>query len=609
MDLPVQKMNYAQMKQLCVQLRHFMLKHVSKTGGHLASNLGAVEIIVSLHKVFNTATDRIVFDVGHQAYAHKLLTGRHDRFASLRQWGSLSGFPHPEESDHDAFIAGHASTSASAALGMARARTLTGQNYHCVAVMGDGALTGGLCYEAFNDIGQSKEPIIIILNDNGMSISKNVGGISKHLAILRTRPQYFRLKREYHRVTDPLPGGKQFNRFIHTVKTGIRDAVLPGGTFFESMGFLYYGPVSGHDIPTVVNLLEQAKLVKKPVLIHLLTKKGKGYAPSERNPCAFHGVAAFNVKNGHCPTNTPETYAHRFGRTLTKLADSDKRIVAVTAAMREGVGLDCFYNAHPTRFFDVGIAEGHAVTLSAAMAKQGLRPFVAIYSSFLQRAYDMILHDTALLSLPVVFAVDRAGLVGEDGVTHHGLYDVGFLSQIPNLTLLAPSSLDELDSMLSSVLKDINGPVAIRYPRGGNSGYTENHASGPFHQLSKGKTGTIVTYGAMTGIALEAARMLSSGGLSVGVVKLNRLSPLPFEELLPVLTKRFAVLEEAAGHGSAGQRLAAHIALSGSRHKPLLLNLEDHTVPHGSVQDQRKHYGIDADGVCSALKSAWTKNG
>ncbi|MCL2546730.1 MAG: 1-deoxy-D-xylulose-5-phosphate synthase [Oscillospiraceae bacterium] len=604
LDANVKKMTPAQLERLAKRIRCFLLAHVSQTGGHLAPSLGAVDLIVALHKVFDTSVDRVVFDVGHQAYSHKILTGRREGFDKLRQWGEMSGFPCPNESVHDAFVGGHASTSISLALGMARAERLKGSDARCIAVLGDGALTGGLAYEAINDAGHSREPLIVVLNDNGMSISRNVGGMSKHLARLRSRPQYIKMKIAYHKLTDPLPGGKTINRALHRMKRGVRDTILSDSSLFESMGFAYLGPADGHNIDEMVELFRHAKSLKRPVLIHLMTRKGKGYKQAEQNPSAFHGVPAFDLQNGLAAKNG-ETFSDRFGKTLCKLAQNDKKIVAITAAMPDGTGLCQFVKQYPSRFFDVGIAEGHAVTMAAAMAKQGIKPVVAVYSSFLQRAYDHILHDVAIGNLPVVFCVDRAGLVGEDGATHQGTFDVGFLSQIPNLTLYAPASLDELESMLSAALADLKGPVAIRYPRGGEGAYNGNYADCDFAVLRPGNDACLLTYGTLTHTALETAERLAKQGLQVSVIKLNKLSPLPCDSLHDKLPKRFAVIEDVVRNGSVGQRMAAECAARGGEFSPVLFNLGQTFMPHGSITKQRAAAGLDTDSLTEKLTEAW----
>ena len=435
-------------KILCQEIREFLVSHVAKTGGHLASNLGVVEITVAIETVFDTAKDRLVFDVGHQSYVHKLLTGRQESFDRLRQLGGMAGFPKPKESVTDAFVAGHASSSVSIALGMARARTLQGEDYHVLALMGDGAATGGLAYEGLNDAGDSSEPMIIILNDNEMSIDRNVGGISKHLSKLRVKRSYVGMKRAFRALTSRIPGGTYLYQFTHRVKEILKRTLIRM-TIFEDMGFSYLGPVDGHDLPQLIYLLRVAKKMNRPVLLHVVTKKGNGYLPAEENPSKFHGVGCFNPFTGAALEKKEETFSDVFGQTMLELANRDSRICAITAAMPGGTGLVDFKASFPERTFDVGIAEEHAVSMAGGLAKQGMIPVAAIYSTFLQRSYDMILQDVAMLHLHVVLAVDRAGLVGEDGETHHGIFDVGFLRQAPGLLLLSPASHKEQRQMKS----------------------------------------------------------------------------------------------------------------------------------------------------------------
>ena len=459
----VKKLKRAELALLCDELRRFLVESVARTGGHLASNLGAVELTVAIHRVYDTARDRLVFDVGHQCYVHKALTGRRELFSTLRQFEGLAGFPKPGESIHDAFVAGHASNSVSVALGMARARTLSGADYSVVALIGDGAMTGGLAYEGLNDAGASGEPLVVILNDNGMSIDPNVGGVAVHLGRLRLRPGYYRFKKWYHAVMDRLPGGRALYRFNHRIKTNLKKALYPC-SMFEDMGFTYLGPVNGHNVEQLSTVLAWARELDCPVLVHVLTQKGKGYLPAEEQPERCHGVPPFDPASG-IPSQQAPDFSYIFGHELVELAGEDKRICAITAAMGPGTGLQEFAAAWPKRFFDVGIAEGHAVSMAAGMAKQGMIPVFAVYSSFLQRSYDMLIHDVALQGLHVVLAVDRAGLVGADGATHHGCQDVGFLTQIPGFTVLCPASFQELRTMLRAALA-MDGPVAVRYPRG-----------------------------------------------------------------------------------------------------------------------------------------------
>ena len=455
---------------LCRELRSFLVEQVSRTGGHLASNLGVVELTVAIHRVFDTATDRLVLDVGHQCYVHKALTGRRELFDTLRQFGGLSGFPKPYESVHDAFMAGHASDSVSVALGMARARTLLGQDYHVVAVIGDGALGGGLSFEGLNDAGGSGEPLVVILNDNGMSIDRNVGGLSKQLSKMRTDPEYYEFKKRYRKALEKLPAGRTLYEWSHEVKTALKKTLLPPvSTVFEDMGFAYMGPVGGHDVQRLTAVLQAAKEAGRPVLVHVHTVKGSGYDYALREPEKFHGVGPFDPATGKVRQAGKETFSHVFGETLRQLAREDRRVCAITAAMADGTGLTDFAREFPRRFFDVGIAEGHGVAMAGGMAKQGLIPVFAVYDSFLQRGYDMLVQDMALEKLHVVLAVDRCGIVGADGETHHGCLD--YLSQIPGMTVLSPASFAELRQMLRRAVLEMDGPVAVRYPRGGEDGY------------------------------------------------------------------------------------------------------------------------------------------
>ena len=455
---------------LCELLRARIIDAVSRTGGHLASSLGAVELIVAIHRVFRTERDRLVFDVGHQCYAHKLLTGRAGAMDTLRALGGLSGFPKPSESVHDAFVAGHASNSVSVAIGMARARTLQKEDYHVLALIGDGALTGGMAYEGLSDAGGSGEPLIVILNDNGMSITKNVGGVAEHLARQRLKPQYLNFKKGYRKAMSILPLGGHIYNVTHKIKTAVKESLLPC-SMFEDMGFTYLGPVDGHDVKGLTRLLSYAKDLQGPVLLHVRTVKGKGYPPAERNPDKFHGVGRFCVETGELVQPAGEDFSQVFGETLCRLAEEDPAVCAVTAAMQGGTKLDGFARRFPERFFDVGIAEGHAAAMAAGMAKQGMKPVFAVYSTFLQRAYDALIHDVALQGLHVVLAVDRAGLAGEDGETHQGVFDAAFLDTVPGMTVLCPSSFQELRSMLRRAVLELTGPVAIRYPKGGEGSF------------------------------------------------------------------------------------------------------------------------------------------
>ena len=567
---------------------------VSRTGGHLASSLGAVELIVAIHRVFDTGRDRLVFDVGHQCYAHKILTGRNAAMETLRSFGGLAGYPKPTESDTDAFIAGHASNSVSVALGMARARTLQHKDYNVLALIGDGALTGGLAYEGLSDAGDSKEPLIVILNDNGMSITKSVGGVADHLARQRLKPQYLRFKRGYRKVMGATVLGRGIYKVTHKVKTAIKETLLPC-SLFEDMGFTYLGPVDGHDVKRLTRLLRYARDLKGPVLLHVRTVKGKGYTPAERNPDQFHGVGRFCVETGEVLKGSGTNFSAAFGQALCKMAEEDPRLCAITAAMQGGAGLNTFATRFPDRFFDVGIAEGHAVAMSAGMAKQGMIPVFAVYSSFLQRAYDMLIHDVALQGLHVVFAIDRAGLVGEDGETHHGVFDTAFLDTVPGMTVLCPSSYAELESMLRYAIYEVKGPVAVRYPRGGQGDYQED--SGPVGTavLHAGKDITLTGYGVTVNALLDCARRLEADGIQAQVLKLNTITPLDGAPVAAsvIETGRLLVAEEAAPGNCVGQRLAANLLERGVAAKVAMVNTGPDFVTHGAVSQLRTLCGLD----------------
>ena len=594
-DLDVKALSDQEAEALCGLLRARMIDTVSRTGGHLASNLGAVELTVALHRVFDWRRDRLVFDVGHQCYAHKILTGRNGQMETMRTFGGLAGFPKPSESPCDAFVAGHASNSVSVAVGMARARTLQHQKYHVVALIGDGALTGGLAYEGLSDAGDSKEPLIVILNDNGMSITKNVGGVAEHLAHQRLKPQYLRFKAGYRRAMQVLPLGGHIYHVTHKIKTAIKDTLLPC-SMFEDMGFTYLGPVDGHDVKGLTRLLTYAKTLKGPILLHVRTVKGKGYPPAERNPDRFHGVGKFCVQTGEPLAPSGANFSKVFGQTLCQLAKEDERICAVTAAMQAGTGLDGFFEAFPQRAFDVGIAEGHATVMAAGMAKQGMLPVFAVYSSFLQRAYDMLLHDIALQGLHVVLCVDRAGLVGEDGETHHGVFDPAFLDTVPGMTVLCPASFAELRQVLPYALYQVKGPVAIRYPRGGEGAWQQAVPPGEDQVIRPGRDITLVSYGTLINQVLEAADLLAQAGVEAEVVKLGRITPLDCRITAQSVarTGRLLVAEECAASGCVGSRLAAGLLENGIAVKAMALqNTGRQFVTHGTLSQLRSLCGLD----------------
>ena len=600
----VKRLTEKQTELLCIELRQFLIEQISRTGGHLASNLGAVELTVAIHRVFDTSTDRLVFDVGHQCYVHKALTGRRELFATLRQFGGLSGFPKPYESVHDAFVAGHASNSVSAALGMARARTLQGGHYNVLALIGDGALGGGLSFEGLNDAGASGEPLIVILNDNGMSIDANVGGMSRHLAKMRTKAGYYEFKKKYRQALDVTRVGRLLYEASHDVKTALKKSLLPVSTVFEDMGFTYMGPVDGHDEKALETTLRWAKDLHRPVVVHVVTVKGKGYAPAEADPQTYHGVNPFDRKTGvtTVPTND---FSAAFGASAIALAEKDPTVCAVTAAMEHGTGLSEFARRFPNRYFELGIAEEHAAAMCAGMAKQGLTPIFAVYSTFLQRSYDMLIENIGLMGLHVVLAVDRAGLVGRDGVTHQGSFDIAYLGSVPNMTVYAPASFCELDSMLSIAVREKSGPVALRYPRGGEGAYTDDHSREDSTVLRSGGDVTIVTYGISVNAALAAAETLSADGIRAEVIKLNRLLALAPETVRESLRKtgRFIMAEEACRSGSLGTLLLAEAAANGiSLRGARLLDLGSGVIKHASVRELQHCLHLDADGIAAAAK-------
>ena len=601
----MKKLPEEELEPLCQELRDYMISSISRTGGHLASNLGAVELTVALHRVYDTSRDRVVFDVGHQSYVHKIITGRRDSFCTLRQHGGLSGFPKPYESEDDAFIAGHASNSVSVALGMARARTLSHADYDVAAIIGDGALSGGLAYEGLANAAASGEPLVVILNDNNMSINENVGGTAHLLESLRVRPGYISFKRWYRDVFTKLPGLYKFN---HAIKEWLKKRLLPGNVF-SGMGMYYLGPVDGHDIGKLETVIRWARELRKPVLVHVVTKKGKGYKYAEEHPEKFHGVGRFDIETGELH-DSGDCFSAKMGESLSRLADNDGRIIGITAAMSSGTGMDVFSAAHPDRFFDVGIAEGHAVSMAGGMAKQGMVPVFAVYSSFLQRGYDMLIHDIALQNLHVVFCVDRAGLVGSDGETHHGVFDVSYLSSVPDMTVLCPASYAELETMLRAAIYDINGSVAIRYPRGGEGKYTACNTA-PETLLREGRDVTLVCYGIMTNEVLDAAERLAAEGICAEVIKLSMIKPPDFDLVMRSLRKtgKLLISEDVCEAGCVGSRILEEAAINEIHVRAAkLLNLGEGIVPHGTVAELLHDFGLDADGIVSAAMEMMDKD-
>jgi 1-deoxy-D-xylulose-5-phosphate synthase len=599
-----------ELKLLAGELRHLIIERVSINGGHLASNLGAVELTVALHCVFDSSVDRIIWDVGHQSYTHKLLTGRLGKFATIRKDNGISGFPKIEESKHDAFGTGHSSTSISAALGIIVGRDRNRENFKVIAVIGDGAMTGGLAFEGLNNAGHLKKDLIVVLNDNEMSISKNVGALSAYMNRILTGEFYRRFRKETRAFLEGIPKiGGQFAKMAQKAEETLKGLILPG-MLFEELGFDYVGPIDGHDIGLLTETFRRIRNAQAPTLIHVITKKGKGYEFSEKNPCGFHGVGPFELETGsQTKTKDGVSYSAAFGKILTDLAAVDSRIVAVSAAMREGTGLDCFADKYPDRFYDVGIAEPHAVTFAAGMATRGVRPVVAIYSTFLQRAYDEIIHDVCLQKLPVLFAIDRAGIVGEDGPTHHGLFDISFLRHIPNLTVMAPKDGKEMRMMFEFALKH-NGPAAIRYPRG-MVPETELPCAEIFQGCSEilreGTDVALVAVGTCVLPALKAAERLESSGVSAMVVNARFIKPLDNELLLSISGRisKIVTIEENVLQGGFGSAVIECLKDAEMNVKVKRLGIPDAFVEQGGIDRLKAKYGIDEEGIfLSALSFA-----
>ncbi|MEE1101890.1 MAG: 1-deoxy-D-xylulose-5-phosphate synthase [Agathobacter sp.] len=596
-----------ELKELPGEIRRFLIESISKTGGHLASNLGVVELTMALHLSFNLPEDKIVWDVGHQSYTHKILTGRKDGFEQLRQFGGMSGFPKTCESDCDCFNTGHSSTSISAALGMAQARDILGEDYRVIAVIGDGALTGGMAYEALNNASELNSNFIIVLNDNNMSISENVGGMNRYLAEFRTTDMYRDLKSNVMNSLNHIPKyGEKMVKRIRNTKSSIKQLFVPG-MFFEEMGIIYLGPVDGSNLNELRKTFEEAKRVDGPVLVHVITKKGSGYVPAERHPARFHGAEPFEIETG-IPRNkrTDANYTDVFSTVMKKLGERDDKIVAITAAMRDGAGLKRFANIYPDRFFDVGIAEEHAVTFAAGMAKAGLKPVFAVYSSFLQRAYDQILHDVCIQNLPVIFAIDRAGLVGSDGETHQGIFDISYLSSIPNMTVMAPKNKWELSDMMKFAVA-FERPVAIRYPRGlGYAGLKEHRTPielGKSEIISEGSKVAIMALGSMIPVAEDVVALLKEKGIEATLV--NARFAMPFDkDMINKLTDNHSLLvtmEENVLSGGFGEHVSAFVKGESLDIDVMTVGIPDAYVEHGSVSELKKLLGIDADTVAKRI--------
>lgn len=602
----VKQLSLLECEQLAQEIRDFLIRSLSETGGHLASNLGVVELTIALHRFLHFPEDKLVWDVGHQAYTHKILTGRKEQFATLRKTGGLSGFPKRKESDCDAFDTGHSSTSISAGLGLVQARDLKGENYQVVSVIGDGALTGGMAYEALNNAAELKKNFIIILNDNEMSITRNVGGMSSYLDHIRMAAPYTELKMGVTNVLKKIPKvGDGMVDALHKTKSSIKQLVIPG-MLFENMGLTYLGPVDGHDMRQLGKVLQEAKRKQGPVLIHVLTEKGRGYEPAMRHPARFHGAAPYEIETGLPKSNGNPSYTDIFSTVMRKFGDREPDVVAVSAAMVPGTGLKRFGNMFPERLFDVGIAEEHAVTFAAGLALGGLRPVVAIYSSFLQRAVDQILHDVCMQNLPVVFAVDRAGLVGSDGETHHGCFDLSYLSMMPNMTVMAPKNKWELSDMLKFAIRQ-KSPVAIRYPRGeaytGLEDYRAPIEMGKAEILEKGKEIAILAVGNMVRTAVQVTENLRNCGYEPTLVNMRFVKPLDMD-LLEILREDHSLIvtmEENVKSGGFGEQVMTYY---GSRlHSPAvrIVAIEDKFVPHGSVEDLMHQQQMDSASVTERI--------
>ncbi len=607
----IKRFRLDQLQELAREIRKEIIEVCGKTGGHLASSLGAVELVLAIHYVFNTPQDKVVWDVGHQTYAHKLITGRRDRFHTLRQYQGLCGFTHPEESEYDAFIAGHSGTAISAALGMAVGRDLRGETAQkVIAVIGDATLTGGISFEGLNNAGHAAKNFLVILNDNKMAIAPNVGAISQYLNRILTSDFYNRMKKKTEGALEKIPRlGPQILKATQKMEEGIKGLIVPG-VLFEEMGFRYLGPVDGHDLGSLIKMFEMIKREEQPIFLHTITVKGKGYKFSEEDPQTFHGIPAFNTENGEMVVDSVPTFTSVFGSEMISIAQKDSRVVGITAAMPHGTGMIAFAEKFPNRFFDVGIAEAHAVTFAAGLAAKGFRPFVAIYSSFMQRAVDQIFHDVCLQNLPVVLCMDRAGIAGEDGATHQGAFDIGYLRNLPNLVLMQPKDGDELRTMMRLVLEH-PGPVAIRYPKGPCKTLPGFESVSPFRVgqgqiLREGKDGQLVVLGSLIHVALEVAKRFSAQGLEWGVLNARFVKPLDRELLRNVCAgaKRIVTLEEGALLGGFGSAVLEFLQEEKIEYGTMVrLGFPDRYVPHGNRAVLLKTLGLDVPGVYQTIQT------
>lgn len=592
----IKSLNLKELYILAEDIREKLIDTVSKNGGHLASNLGVVELTLAIHKVFDSPRDQIVWDVGHQVYTHKLLTGRYDNFETLRTKGGISGFPRPSESEHDIFYSGHSSASISAALGLATAKKLKGDPSFSIAVVGDGSFTGGLVYEGLNNSGRSNTRLIVILNDNDMSISKNVGSIARYLAAIRTKPEYYTIMADIEKKIIQIPkGGEKIYKVANMAKSTLKNLMYQSN-FFENMGFKYLGPIDGHNIEALCEALESAKSLECPVLLHINTVKGKGYEHAEHYPTQFHGISKFDIVTGEAIC-TSTNFSREFGNYICDLAQKDNRICGITAAMSVGTELEDFSKKYPKRFFDVGLAEEHAVTFSGGLAKDGLIPVFAVYSTFLQRCYDQLVHDAALQGQKIVLAVDRAGLVGEDGETHQGTLDVAFLNTIPNIKVYSPSSYEEMRLSFDKAIYKDDGVVAVRYPRGCESELPEDYMPSDdtytFYGDMSAKN-VIVTYGRLFANACKAIDLLKSRGINTKILKLNRIKPIDINAISEVLgSDSIFFFEEGIRSGGAGEAFALRLIENGFKGQYKLQAIDDCFVAHASTLEQIKHFGLD----------------
>lgn len=611
----IKKIPADQLPALAEEIRKFIIESLSKTGGHLASNLGVVELTIAMHRVFNLPKDKLIWDVGHQSYTHKILTGRKDGFETLRREGGISGFPKRSESDCDVFDTGHSSTSISAGVGYVRARELKKENYSVVSIIGDGALTGGMAYEALNNAASLKSNFIIVLNDNEMSITENVGGMSSYLSGLRTASAYTGFKMDVTKTLNRIPGiGPGMVDAMRKTKSSIKQIIIPG-MLFEDMGLTYLGPVDGHNIPQLIKTFQEAKRFEGPILVHVLTQKGRGYEPAMRHPARFHGAGPFDVKTGLPVGKSNPTYTDVFSTVMRKMGDRRKDVAAVTAAMMTGVGLKRFSNMFPDRCFDVGIAEEHAVTFAAALSLGGITPVVAIYSSFLQRAYDQIMHDVCMQNLHVVFAIDRAGLVGYDGETHHGIFDLSYLGSMPNMTILAPKNLWELSNMIKFAV-DYDGPIAVRYPRGeAYTGLKEFRAPiclGKSEVIHEGSRVALLAVGSMVKMAEEVQKQLKERmDMDAALVNARFVKPID-EELLRSFADTYELvvtLEENVKDGGFGERVLAFAEEEDLPFGVEIIALPDRFIPHGSVSYQMKQVGFTPEDICGRIEEYYRKQG